>query len=176
MGALDYWVLNRAHHNIFSKPSNIRQKPPLSKHRLNSKRREVNHDNMNTKRIPAHQSRSPQPASGYRNPWYERPSDVGGLSQQFFDSRVSPLKVCPETALMYAVLEDAFLCFQKKFETERRFMQRAREAERWFFSDASRWLFSFVSVCDALGLEPEYIRKKLKHWTPTRLDRAQATR
>jgi hypothetical protein len=71
---------------------------------------------------------------------------------------------------MYAVLEDAFLCFQKKFETERRFMQRAREAERWFFSDASRWLFSFVSVCDALELEPEYIRKKLKHWTPSRLD------
>jgi hypothetical protein len=77
---------------------------------------------------------------------------------------------------MYAVLEDAFLCFQKKFETEPRFMQRAREAERWFFSDASRWLFSFVSVCDALGLEPEYIRKKLKHWTPSRLDTAQATR
>jgi hypothetical protein len=176
MEALDYWVLNRAHHNIFHNLSNIGQKPPPSRHRLNSKRREVNHDNMNTKRIPAHQSRSPQPASGYRNPWYERPSDVGGLSEQFFDSRVSPLKVCPETALMYAVLEDAFLCFQKKFETERRFMQRAREAERWFFSDASRWLFSFVSVCDALGLEPEYIRKKLKHWTPTRLDRAQATR
>jgi hypothetical protein len=77
---------------------------------------------------------------------------------------------------MYAVLEDAFLCFQKKFETERRFMQRAREAERWFFSDDSRWLFSFMSVCDALELEPEYIRKKLKHWTPSRLDTAQATR
>jgi hypothetical protein len=24
-----------------------------------------------------------------------------------------------------------------------------------------------VSVCDALGLEQEYIRKKLKHWTPS---------
>jgi hypothetical protein len=33
-----------------------------------------------------------------------------------------------------------------------------------------------VSVCDALGLEPEYIRKKLKHLTPIRMDTTQATR
>ena len=77
---------------------------------------------------------------------------------------------------MYAVLEDAFVCFDKQFEAERRFMQRAREAERWFFNDDSRWLFSFVSVCDVLGLEPEYIRTKLKHWTPSHLNTAQATR
>ena len=155
MGVLDYWVLNGAHRNIFSQ--SVQYWTETSpRHRLNSKRREVNHDTMNTKRIPAHRSRSPQPASGYRDPWYERPSDVGALSEQFFDSPVSRVKVCPETALMYAVLEDAFLCFHKQFETERRFMQRAREAEEWFFSDDSRWLFSFVSVCDALGLEPEY--------------------
>lgn len=77
---------------------------------------------------------------------------------------------------MYAVLEDAFLCFQKKFETEQRFIQRSQEAEKWFFSDDSRWVFSFVSVCNALGLEPEYIRKKLKYWAPSRLNTAQATR
>jgi len=131
---------------------------------------------MNTKRIPAHRSRSTQPASGYRDAWYERPSDVGALSEQFFDSRVSLVRVCPETALMYAVLEDAFLCFQKKFETEQRFIQRSQEAEKWFFSDDSRWVFSFVSVCNALELEPEYIRKKLKHWAPSRLHTAPATR
>jgi hypothetical protein len=83
-----------------------------------------------------------------------------------FDSRVKLAAVCPETALMYAVLEDAFLCFQKQFETEPRFVRRAREAEGWFFSDDSRWFFSFVSVCHALGLEPKYLRTKLKHWTP----------
>jgi hypothetical protein len=33
-----------------------------------------------------------------------------------------------------------------------------------------------VSVCDALGLEPHYIRTKLKHWIPSRLDTASATR
>jgi hypothetical protein len=131
---------------------------------------------MSTERVPAHRSESRQPASGYRGPWYERPSEADALAEQFFDSRVSRVKVCPETALMYAVLEDAFRCFHKKFETERRFMERAREAEKWFFSDDSHWLFSFVSVCDALELEPEYIRKKLKHWTPSRLSTARATR
>jgi hypothetical protein len=77
---------------------------------------------------------------------------------------------------MYAVLEDAFLGFQQKFQTERRFIHRAREAERWFFSDDSRWLFFFVPICDALGLEPEYIRKKLKRWTPSRRSAIKATR
>jgi len=42
----------------------------------------------------------------------------------------------------------------------------AREAEAWFCSDDSRWLFSFLPICDALGLEPRYIRLKLKHWSP----------
>jgi len=132
---------------------------------------------MHTTRIPAHRKRSPQPASAYRDPGYERPSDVSVRPEKFFNSRVKLAAVCPETALMYAVLEDAFLCFHKQFETEQQFIQRAREAEDWFFSDDSRWLFSFVSVCAALGLEQEYIRKKLKHWTPSRrLDTAPATR
>ena len=51
------------------------------------------------------------------------------LSAQFFDSRVKLAAVCPETALMYDVLEDAFLCFYMQFETEQPFVQRAREAE-----------------------------------------------
>jgi hypothetical protein len=128
---------------------------------------------MNTKRIPAQRSSSPQPASGYRDPWYERPSDIGELAEQFFESRGSQVKACPETALMYAVLEDAFLCFHKQFETENRLVERTREAEEWFFSDDSHWLFSFVSVCHVLGLEPEYVRKKLKHWKPSRLHMPQ---
>jgi hypothetical protein len=92
------------------------------------------------------------------------------LPEQFFDARVKLTAVCPETALMYAVLEDAFFCFHKQFEADQRRIQSTREAEDWFFSDNYRGLFSFLSVCDALGLEPNYIRQKLKHWTPSRLD------
>jgi hypothetical protein len=97
------------------------------------------------------------------------------LPEQFFNSRVKLAAVCPETALMYAVLEDAFLSFHRQFETEPRFMRYAREAEDWFFSDDSRRLFSFLSVCGVLGLEPHYIRRKLMQWTH-RLDMAPATR
>ena len=65
---------------------------------------------------------------------------------------------------MYAVLEHAFLCFQKQFEIEIPDVRRkAQEAEEWFLSDKSHGLFSFVSVCDVLGLEPEFIRQGLKH-------------
>lgn len=123
-----------------------------------------------------HQRHARRSVSARRTAAYERPSYDSALPEEFFDSRVRLAIVCPETALMYAVLEDAFLCFQKQFETEQRFVRRAREAEDWFFSDDSRWFFSFVSVCHALGLEPKYLRTKLKHWTPSCLDTAQATR
>ena len=124
-----------------------------------------------TYRRPARQA-----ASARRSPTYDRTAAASVLPEKFFNSRVKLAAVCPETALMYAVLEDAFLSFHRQFETEPRFMQDSREAEDWFFSDDSRRLFSFVSVCKALGLEPHYIRKKLKHWTSSRLDTAPATR
>ena len=108
-----------------------------------------------------HRRQARQPVSARRAPRYDRLADVNVPPEKFFNTRVRLAIVCPETALMYAVLEDAFLCFQKQFETEQRFVQRAREAEDWFFSDDSRRLFSFVSVCHALGLEPEYMRKRL---------------
>lgn len=131
---------------------------------------------MHNTRITTHRRQSRQLVSARRAAAYERPYDGGLLPEQFFDSRIRLAAVCPEAALMYAVLEDAFLCFHKQFEAEPRFMRRAREAEKWFFSDDFRGLFSFVSVCDALGLEPHYIRTKLKHWIPSRLDTAPATR
>jgi len=63
---------------------------------------------------------------------------------------------------MRAVLEDALTCFQRPCETERRWVQReAREAEEWFFSNDAHGLFSYVSVCAVLGLEPESIRQDL---------------
>jgi hypothetical protein len=119
---------------------------------------------VHSKCNPPHRKRSPQPACGQRDPRYKRSSNVGLRPEKFFNSRIKLAAVCPETALMYAVLEDAFLCFHQQFDTEQRFGQRAREAKDWFFSDDSRWLFSFVSVCYTLGLEPEYLRRKLKPW------------
>jgi hypothetical protein len=131
---------------------------------------------MQMRHVTTHQRQARPPVIARRAAAYARPAGGSLLPEQFFDSRVKLATVCPETALMYAVLEDAFLCFYKQFEADQRYMQRAREAEDWFFNDDSRWLFSFVSVCAALGLEPRYIRKKLKHWTPPPLDTGPATR
>src|SRR5918996_320192 len=82
-------------------------------------------------------------------------------AEEFFDSRIRLATVCPETVLMYAVLEDALFCFQGQLKP------RARRAEEWFFSDDSKSLYSFVSICAALELQPEHIRMKLKRRDPT---------
>jgi len=129
---------------------------------------------MDTTRMPAHRRRSQSPMRAGRRSRYTRPSEVCVLPEQFFNSRVRLTTVCPETALMYAVLEDAFVCFYKQFDLPTLDDQRrAQEAEDWFFSKDSRWLFSFVSICDSLELEPEYLRKRLKHWSEAHLDKAR---
>ena len=68
-------------------------------------------------------------------------------------------------ALMWAILEDAIACVQKQALTpSRRHSRLAREAEWWIFTDNTTWVFSFLNVCAALGLEPEYLRTKLRQW------------
>jgi hypothetical protein len=131
---------------------------------------------MYTTRAPAHRNKSRQAVSAGREPRYERPSYANILPEEFFDTRIKLATVGPEAALMYAVLEDAFLCFQKQFEMERWRIQRGRQAEEWFFSDDFRWLFSFVSVCDVLGLQPQFIRMKLRRWSQSHLDTLERRR
>jgi hypothetical protein len=65
---------------------------------------------------------------------------------------------------MYAVLEDALLCFQEKFAGSPHEQRcRAQEAARWFFSDDQHSPYSFVSICAGLSLDAEEIRNKLKY-------------
>jgi hypothetical protein len=87
------------------------------------------------------------------------------LPEQFFHA-AKPHGARGEVALMRAVLEDAFNCFQKLFSapTKKRSQRLAREAERWFFDNDTRWPFSFVNICVVLGLDPGYIRLGLKRW------------
>jgi hypothetical protein len=89
--------------------------------------------------------------------------------EQFYGSLLSTHKKRGEVALMCAVLDDALTCFQQQLVRRGQRPQRlAREAEKWFFSDDTHWPFSFVNICVALGLEPEYIRRGLKQWTHRR--------
>ena len=99
-----------------------------------------------------------------RHGLHDRSSNVNLLPEQFFDTQISLATVCPETALMYAVLEDALLCFQEKLVVGMPHGQRrrAQQAEKWFFSEDRHSLYSFVGICDGLSLDAKDIRKKLK--------------
>ncbi len=86
------------------------------------------------------------------------PSDAV-LPAQFYNLPGSVYKTRGESALMYAVLDDAINCFRKQFAVRGRLAQRlAREAEEWLFSNDRSWPFSFVNICEALGVGPEHLR------------------
>ncbi len=66
---------------------------------------------------------------------------------------------------MLAVLEDAVGAFQKYVTSSSRRGQRLfTEAEEWFAASATDWPFGFENICEALGLEPAYIRTGLARW------------
>jgi len=71
----------------------------------------------------------------------------------------------PEHRLMLALLEDAVHAYQTgcaAYGGERRLS--FREAAEWFASEDTAWPFSFVTICQHLGIEPDYIRAGLRRW------------
>ena len=67
--------------------------------------------------------------------------------------------------LVVAVLEDAVDCFQKYLGAEdRRNCKLYADAEAWLFSDDNSWPFAFVNVCEALGIQPPFLRRGLLLW------------
>jgi hypothetical protein len=91
------------------------------------------------------------------------------LPEQFHGVPVTALASRGEVSLMRAVLEDAIECFQKQaFKSGRRAQRLAREAEEWLFKDDQRWPFSFLNVCNILGIDPDYVRRGLNQWRKER--------
>jgi hypothetical protein len=74
-----------------------------------------------------------------------------------------------EEKLLFAVLTNAIEDFQKyadaKDETGRKLYQ---EAEEWFLEQNSDSLCSFASICETLGLHPDYLRRGLLSWKETK--------
>jgi hypothetical protein len=80
------------------------------------------------------------------------------------DSQSRPIK-----RLMLAVLEDALRCLNKYAHAKsgaHRLLYR--EAEQWLGSRDSYALFSFILVCETLGIEPEYLRSGVLQWRQMR--------
>jgi hypothetical protein len=75
------------------------------------------------------------------------------------------MEVMGEFILVQAILREAIRTYQKyAVKKGHRASRLFREVNEWFSSDDRQWFFSFVNVCDILGLEPTYIRTGLKLW------------
>ena len=70
-----------------------------------------------------------------------------------------------EHALMFAILEDAIKDFQKYFTVRHPKSKRQyHEAVAWILGENSDGLFSFDNVCENVGLNPSYLRRRLRAW------------
>lgn len=77
----------------------------------------------------------------------------------------------PERRLRLAVLEDAIRTCQRYGGTRRR-RERAMYAEAigWIASRDRKHAFAFERVCEALGLDPDYVRRGVDRWRTTQTD------
>ncbi|HBT81439.1 hypothetical protein A2757_02515 [Candidatus Giovannonibacteria bacterium RIFCSPHIGHO2_01_FULL_48_47] len=67
-----------------------------------------------------------------------------------------------ERGLMLAVLRDAVECFQKyRSASDRKGEALFRDARIYIFGEQDDWFFSFDSICDELGINPQYLREGL---------------
>ena len=82
------------------------------------------------------------------------------LPSQIFPA--SPPHPQAERRLMLAVLEDAIGIFLRhRSGGDPRSCRLFAETAEWIASDDAEALFSFLSVCDALGFEPTCLRRGL---------------
>ncbi len=77
----------------------------------------------------------------------------------------------PERRLRLAVLEDAIRYLQRYGgATSGRERTLYEDAADWFASPDRSEPFAFENVCEALGLDPEYIREGLYRWRTAHRD------
>ena len=87
------------------------------------------------------------------------------LPEQYLDTFRRKLHLEPEKKLMLAILEDAIACFQKYVSArDGKGKILFQETEEWVLDQGADWLFSFASVCDTLGFDPDYLRRGLLEW------------
>ena len=68
----------------------------------------------------------------------------------------------PERALLIAVLEDAGRCiFKGCTAADWRARALYKETRDWFASTEQARLFDFETVCNVLGIEPDWLRRRV---------------
>jgi hypothetical protein len=94
------------------------------------------------------------------------------VSAQYLENLLRKTVLEPEKRLVLAVLEDAINCFQVNVMAERgRRKKLFKESEDWIMGRDDDWIFSFVSVCELLRFNPEYVRRGLLRWKEKKLAR-----
>ena len=84
------------------------------------------------------------------------------LPTQFDEIWHKTRAITPERALALAVMWEAVLDLDRYRFAQRRRQQRLYwEAYEWVISDRRDWPFSFVNLCDAIGLAAGPVRKRL---------------
>ena len=86
-------------------------------------------------------------------------SSIGSLSESAIVDFYGIRDPQPEKKLMLAVLQGAVECFKDYAEHDRLF----KEAEEWIFDDDHEWPYSFINICQAVDMNPKYLRKGLLH-------------
>jgi hypothetical protein len=92
------------------------------------------------------------------------------IPSQFQDTYRRRFNLEPERVLMLAVLEDAVQCFQDHVAATRpKHRVLFQESEEWLLDHNNSYPFSFENICEALGLDPDYLRQGLLRWKDTAL-------
>ena len=89
------------------------------------------------------------------------------LPEQFDELRGRGVVRSPEHRLMLAVLEDAVHTYQMGAGALRN-QRLAQETEEWFASQETGSPFAFVTICEAFGIDPEWVRAGLGRWRARR--------
>jgi hypothetical protein len=92
------------------------------------------------------------------------------LPDQYLDTFRRKTHLEPEKRLMLAVLEDAIACFQKYIHArDGKGKTLFHDAAQWIEEEDADWLFSFESICEMLGFNPQYVRDGLMRWKEAKL-------
>lgn len=90
--------------------------------------------------------------------------------EQFYEGNRDDSSIRPVKRLMLAVLEDALRSFQNNATATAGPRRRLFvEAEEWLCGGGGEGPFSFETVCETLGIEPEFLRKGLLEWRSQQL-------
>jgi hypothetical protein len=86
------------------------------------------------------------------------------VTELYFDTLRRTLHLEPEKDLLIAILEDAIHTYRKYGRArDSEGKKQFRETEEWIMGGGNGWIFSFNNVCELLGLNPDYIRRGLRH-------------